>query len=88
MVTHPAHRGKGAAGLLIRWGIDQAERDRVPAYLEAGVMGRPVYERYGFVQMGDLLELDLKHFDVDMKFVMCKMAYFPRTLAEESTESV
>ncbi|CAO2652742.1 Nn.00g021530.m01.CDS01 [Neocucurbitaria sp. VM-36] len=78
MVTHPSHRGKGAAGMLIRWGIEQAEKDQVPAYLEAGVMGKPAYERYGFVQIGDLLEVDLKEFGVDTVFTMCKMAYFPR----------
>ncbi|RDW68676.1 hypothetical protein BP5796_09333 [Coleophoma crateriformis] len=88
MVTHPSHRGKGAAGLLIRWGIEQAEKHHVPAYLEAGVMGRPIYERFGFVQRGDLLEMDLKEFDVDMKFIMCKMAYVPQTIAKEGIESV
>ena len=82
LVTLPSHRGKGAAGLLIRWGIDQAEKDSVPAYLEAGIMGRPIYERYGFVQVGDLLQVDLKNFGVDMIFTMCKMAYFPSAIAE------
>lgn len=86
MVTHPSHRGKGAAGLLIRWGIEQAERCRVPAYLEAGVAGRPIYERYGFVQMGDLLEVDLREFDVDAIFEMSKMAYFPRSVGEAGGE--
>lgn len=86
MVTHPSHRGKGAAGLLIRWGVEQAEKDQVPAYLEAGVMGRPIYKRYGFVQIGDLLEVDLKEFDVNTVFKMCKMAYFPRTKATEDVK--
>jgi GNAT superfamily N-acetyltransferase len=82
MVTRPSHRGKGAAGLLVRWGIEQAEKDHVPAYLEAGVMGMPLYERYGFVQVGDMLELDLKEFNVEIVFKMCKMAYFPRKKIE------
>lgn len=86
MVTHPSHRGKGAAGLLVKWGIEQAERDRVPAYLEAGLMGRLVYERYGFVEMGDILELDLREFNVDMVFRMIKMAYSLREKLEEDTE--
>jgi GNAT superfamily N-acetyltransferase len=79
MVTHPAHRGKGAAGMLIRWGIEQAERTGagVPAYLEAGVMGRPIYERFGFVQVGELLEVDLEGCGGKGKFVMCTMAHFP-----------
>ena len=87
-VTLPSYRGKGAAGLLIRWGIERAEKDQVPAYLEAGVMGKPIYERYGFVQIGDLLEVDLKEHGVDMVIIMCKMAYIPRTIAKEGTEIV
>lgn len=87
MVTHPSHRGKGAAGLLIRWGIEQAEKDGVPAYLEAGVMGRPIYERYGFVQIGDLLDVDLKEFGIDTVFSMCKMAYFPQANAVERDQT-
>lgn len=77
MVTHPAHRGKGAAGLLIKWGIEQAHKGRVPAFLEAGVAGQPIYERYGFVQVGAPLEVNLKAFDMDMIFKMCTMGYFP-----------
>jgi GNAT superfamily N-acetyltransferase len=86
MVTLPSHRGKGAAGLLIKWGIAQAEKDQIPAYLEAGVMGRPIYERCGFVQIGDLLQVELKEFGVDMSFTMCKMGYFPLTIDEEGAE--
>lgn len=77
MVTRPVHRGKGAAGMLIRWGIEQAEKDGVPAYLEAGVMGRPIYERYGFVQVGELLEVNMAAGGGEGVFVMCKMGYFP-----------
>jgi GNAT superfamily N-acetyltransferase len=82
IVTHPAHRGKGAAGMLIRWGVEQAERDGMPAYLEAGVMGRPIYERYGFIQVGELLEVDLKEGGGEGVFVMCKMVYFPQSKRE------
>jgi len=87
LVTHPSHRGKGAAGMLIKWGIEQAERDRVPAYLEAGIRVKPFYERYGFVQMGDLLEVDVEDLNIDMMFTMCKMAYFPRIIAKEGAET-
>jgi GNAT superfamily N-acetyltransferase len=86
LVTLPSHQGKGGAGLLIKWGIEQAEKDQIPAYLEAGVMGRPIYERYGFVQIGDLLKVGLKEFGVDMSFTMCKMGYFPREIDGEGAE--
>jgi hypothetical protein len=49
-------------------------------------MGRPIYERYGFVQIGDLLKVELKEFGVDMSFTMCKMGYFPREIDGEGAE--
>lgn len=71
--------------MLIRWGIEQAERDGVPVYLEAGIMGKPVYERFGFTQVGDLLEVDLKAGGGQGVFVMCKMGYFPQRKGAENT---
>jgi GNAT superfamily N-acetyltransferase len=80
MVTHPAHRRKGAAGLIMKWGVEKADSSQVPAYLEAGVMGKPIYERYAFVQTGDPLEVDLRTYGVDMGISMCKMVYWPQNI--------
>lgn len=77
MVTRQSQRGRGAAGMLIRWGIEQSERDGVPAYLEAGSAGKPVYEKYGFEQVGNLQELDLSPFGLDIKFSMAHMVRQP-----------
>lgn len=77
MVTRASQRGKGAARLLIQWGIEQAEKSGVPAYLETGVMGRLIYEKMGFNQVGELMGLDLRLFGVETTFVMAKMAYIP-----------
>ena len=79
MTTRPSQRGKGAARLLIQWGIEQAEKRGAPAYLEAGVLGRPVYEKMGFWQVGELMELNLRPFGVEATFVMAKMAYLPNS---------
>ena len=46
--TAPEHQGKGAAGKLIRWGVEQADANGVEAYVEASPTGRPVYEHFGF----------------------------------------
>lgn len=75
MVTRPSQRGKGAARLLVQWGIDQAIETGVPAYLEAGVMGRPIYEKMGFRQVGEVTGLDLRPYGVDATFAMTRMAY-------------
>ena len=77
MVTRPSERGKGAARLLVQWGVERAERTGQPACLEAGVMGRPIYEKMGFRQVGELMELDLGSYGVEGSFVMAKMAYWP-----------
>ncbi|EPE33358.1 Acyl-CoA N-acyltransferases (Nat) [Glarea lozoyensis ATCC 20868] len=86
LVTHPAYRGRGAAGKLVQWGIEQAEASKTRAYLEAGVMGRPVYERFGFEQVGELLEVDCRGFGVKMSMAMCKMVYVPKSFEEGSGE--
>ena len=82
MVTRPSQRGKGAARLLIQWGIEQAERTGAPAYLEAGVMGRPIYEKMGFQQFGELVELDLGTYGVQATFALARMVYHPDRAAQ------
>jgi len=78
MITRASQRGRGAAGMLIRWGIEQAEKEGIPAYLEAAVTGKPIYEKLGFKQVGDLLEVDVREYGIQTSFFMCKMAYYPR----------
>jgi hypothetical protein len=34
--------------MLLEWGTKQADRARLPAFLESSPMGKPLYERMGF----------------------------------------
>lgn len=81
LVTRPSQRRKGAAGLLIRWGMDRARETGSPAYLEAGVQGKPVYERFGWVVVGDERRVSLEGLgEVYMglkEFVMANMKWDP-----------
>ncbi|KAH7397807.1 hypothetical protein BKA64DRAFT_48131 [Cadophora sp. MPI-SDFR-AT-0126] len=77
LVTRGSQRGRGAAGKLITWGVEKANADGVPAYLEASALAKPLYERYGFKQIGNLLELDLRVHGVDMDIAMAKMGILP-----------
>lgn len=56
--TRPAYRRKGVAykvlDLLVR---EAGSRGVTAVSLEATAMGRPLYERYGFVRMNDEMEL-------------------------------
>ena len=45
--------GKGAARTLIKWGLDRADADGLPCFLEATPNARPVYEKYRFRVVGE-----------------------------------
>lgn len=46
--TDPLHERRGAASLLLKWGLDRCARNGVPAYLEGTVDAGPLYYRHGF----------------------------------------
>jgi GNAT superfamily N-acetyltransferase len=61
LVTHPDHHRRGAGGMLVEWGCREADKRGVEAYLEASVMGAPLYERFGFKKVRTV-QVDLKQF--------------------------
>lgn len=59
MYTRPAHRGKGIAGAVVDWVVDQAKRAGAgKIYLETTPAGRGVYERAGFVDLPAMMKLE------------------------------
>lgn len=72
LVTHPDHHRRGAGGLLVQWGCDQADKKGVEAYLEASPMGKPLYERYGFKEV-KTVQIDFAEYgagDEKMDFIV------------------
>jgi ribosomal protein S18 acetylase RimI-like enzyme len=55
VATRPECQGKGAAGKLLRWGIERADEEGTEAYLEASPDGKPIYEHLGFREVGRLV---------------------------------
>ncbi|EON65809.1 hypothetical protein W97_05048 [Coniosporium apollinis CBS 100218] len=51
LITHPTHYRRGAGAALLRWGIERADQDGLPVYLEASEMGKPLYARWGFEEI-------------------------------------
>jgi GNAT superfamily N-acetyltransferase len=50
----PARQGTGVAGALLRPRLDQCDRDRLPAYLEATrAASVPLYQHFGFEPTGN-----------------------------------
>jgi hypothetical protein len=55
VATRPEFQGKGAAGMLLRWGLEKADGEGAESYLEASPEGKPIYERFGFVAQEELV---------------------------------
>jgi GNAT superfamily N-acetyltransferase len=48
LATHPEHQGRGAAKILLDWGLKKADKEGLPVYLNATPMGRWLYDKRGF----------------------------------------
>lgn len=58
MYTHPEYRRRGIAAKTLDLLVGAAKSAGIDAIsLEATAMGRPLYEKYGFVRMNDEMEL-------------------------------
>lgn len=58
MYTHPAYRRQGIAYKTLDLLVGECKQKGITAIsLEATDMGRPLYEKYGFVDMADEMEL-------------------------------
>ncbi|SFB54761.1 Acetyltransferase (GNAT) domain-containing protein [Amycolatopsis marina] len=58
VVVDPDRRGQGIGGAMLREQLGQLDAERVPAYLEASSpRNRRLYERVGFTDVGDPIEL-------------------------------
>ena len=58
MYTSPEYRRKGIAYKILDMLVKDAKSMGITAIsLEATVMGRPLYEKYGFIKMNDEMEL-------------------------------
>lgn len=51
MATHPDHWKQGAATMLLKWGLREAEEQNVPITMFASPMGKQLYQHYGFKEL-------------------------------------
>ncbi|KAI0110310.1 putative GNAT family acetyltransferase [Daldinia grandis] len=49
MGTDPAYRRRGAATMMVKWGMEQSREDRAPTYLESTLEAASFYRNLGFV---------------------------------------
>lgn len=46
--TDPQHERRGAASMLIQWGLERSNRDNIPIALESTLVAWPLYQKLGF----------------------------------------
>ncbi|KAI0478144.1 putative GNAT family acetyltransferase [Xylaria cf. heliscus] len=54
MGTDPSHERRGAASMMVRWGLEKCNKDNVLGYLESTLDAVPFYEKMGFVKSGQI----------------------------------
>ena len=52
LAVHPSHQRKGLGSMLIKVGLDMADRDGARTYIEASSKGLPLYLRHGWEPVG------------------------------------
>jgi GNAT superfamily N-acetyltransferase len=77
LVTLPDHHRRGAGGMLLQWGCEKADELGVEAFVEASLMGQPLYARYGFEPVKEA-SIDLREYggDEELKFVVSSYGLF------------
>jgi hypothetical protein len=50
--------------MLLKWGIEQADRAQLPAFLESSAMGRPLYARMGY-EVQETVTWDLTNYGLE-----------------------
>lgn len=58
LATHPAHSGRGCAGMLIKWGMQRAEEEGVECYVEAQDTSLPIFNKYGWKHVREIVKGD------------------------------
>ncbi|EXJ54247.1 hypothetical protein A1O7_09584 [Cladophialophora yegresii CBS 114405] len=53
--TDPKYQGRGAGGMLIKWGLDIADALGLPAYLESSPVAHRLYQKFGFQDIDELV---------------------------------
>jgi GNAT superfamily N-acetyltransferase len=54
LVTHKDYQRRGIGARLVKWGLDQAEAERVPCGVESSSAGLRLYQKMGFRQFDNM----------------------------------
>ncbi|KAI2619375.1 acyl-CoA N-acyltransferase [Hypomontagnella submonticulosa] len=74
--TDPKHQGRGAGGMLVTWGVDEARKLGLIAYLESTEAGHSVYAKCGFRDV-ECMSLDMSKWGATEMHNTWSMIYDP-----------
>jgi hypothetical protein len=70
----PEAQRRGAASLLLQWGIERATNDRLPIFLYAEPQGYTLYKSLGFIEIeGQTIRIPLKDYGGEGDWVIAAM---------------
>ncbi|KAI0175588.1 acyl-CoA N-acyltransferase [Hypoxylon sp. FL1284] len=72
--TEPKYQGRGAGGMLVEWGIQEARKHNMIAYLESSESGHSLYKKYGFRDV-ECQSIDLSKWGATEKHNTWSMIY-------------
>lgn len=52
LATHPDFQGRGIAAELVRWGVQQADEEKIGASVTSSFGNESFYAKFGFVEVG------------------------------------
>jgi len=86
LATHPDYFGRGAATMLLDWGVALGKKERWPITVFAGPMAYNLYTRFGFKK---LVKVTTQVLDEEEKIEFLGMAWEPiNFVAKDGQHSV
>ncbi|KAI1767579.1 acyl-CoA N-acyltransferase [Hypoxylon sp. FL1150] len=70
--TDPKHQGRGAGGMLTEWGVQEARKHNMIAYLESSESGHSLYKKCGFRDV-ECLSIDMSKWGATEKHTTWSM---------------
>jgi len=79
LAVHPSHHRKGLGSLLIKAGLDLADRDHARTYIEASAKGLPLYLRHGWEPVGATV-VDMRKYGKEAVVSETTLIRLPKTV--------
>jgi hypothetical protein len=86
LITRADQRRRGAARMIMQWGIEKSENSGALAYLDTGVQSKAIYERFVFEMVGETCEIDLRRWGGLTEISIANMVRWPKRLERKHEE--